>query len=95
MENNEKEYQQQLLEGASQIVEKAYQIAEKAGILLDSCEWDNGQKIADRSIHTLTITSGGKSAEGEFLDDWLADYPGKVGTEKANTVLREMIRLLS
>ncbi|MBC8491618.1 MAG: hypothetical protein H8D42_03570 [Candidatus Marinimicrobia bacterium] len=90
MEHNE--YHKQRLKGADQIAEKAHQLARKGGISLESCVWDHGREIVDRDKHTLAISSGGKTARGEFPDEWLADYPGKVGTEKADAVLREMIR---
>lgn len=88
-------YQQQRIGGAKQIIIMAHRLARAANIPLDKLEWDKGQQIVERPIHVLTVTSGVKSVTAEFSDDWLADYPGRVGTEKANHVLAGIIHQLS
>jgi hypothetical protein len=87
-------YHQQRIDGARQLIEKANKLAKIRGIVLDRCEWDHGQPIVSRAKHILSVLSSGKTTTGEFPDDWLADYPGRVGIEKANAVLSEMIRRL-
>lgn len=87
-------YHQQRIDGARQIIEKANELAQLLGMTLDKCEWDHGQPIVYRRKHILWVASSGKTTTGEFPDEWLADYPGRVGMEKANAVLSEMIRRL-
>ncbi len=51
--------------------------------------------MVKRDKHILEISSGSKTMTGEFPDTWLADYPGRAGTEKTDALLREMVRRLS
>lgn len=80
--------------GAAKIVEAAKTMAAAVGIKFESIVWDKGRPIFDRTNHELAITANGKTIVGEFPDEWLADYPGGAGIEKANSVLSEMIRKL-
>lgn len=85
-------YQQQRREGAALIAKKARELARAQGFVIEHIEWDQGQPIQDRTKHLLAVTVGGKTLTGEFPDEWLADYPGRVGTEKADAMLASMIR---
>ena len=87
-------YQQQRQEGANLIIQKANQLAQNNGLQIDKIEWNHCQPIVDRANHVLSITANGKTVKREFPDEWLADYPGRVGTEKANAVLSGIIREL-
>ena len=91
----ENAYELQRQEGAQEIINKAHEVATSAGISLDNCVWDNGQELVKRDKHILEISSGRKTMTGEFPDTWLADYPGKAGTEKTDALLRKMIRHLA
>ena len=84
-------YQSQRLQGAREIIDTVNTFAKEKGFSLDSCVWDEGQEIVERLMHTLTITVGSKLSRGKFPDEWLADYPGKVGTEKTDALLMQMI----
>ena len=86
---------QQRLDGANQILKSVEKMAAAAGIKIEKAEWDNGRPIIDITNHKLAISAKGKIITGQFPDDWLVDYPGQVGTEKARGVLSEMIRKLS
>jgi hypothetical protein len=88
-------YDQQRLDGARLIVERAIELAKAQGITLEKTEWDHGRAIGNRTKHTLSLTAKGKTITGELPDEWLADYPGRVGTEKATMMLKEMVRSLS
>jgi len=87
-------YHEQRLNGARLIAETAAEFAQAQEITLERTEWDLGQAIIRRTNHILSLTAKGQTITGEFPDEWLADYPGRVGTEKANSLLEEMIRQL-
>ena len=87
-------YQQQRQEGAKLIIQKANQLAQNDNLKIDKIEWNHGQPIIDRANHVLSITANGKTVKDEFPDEWLADYSGRVGTEKANAVLSGIIHQL-
>lgn len=87
-------YQQQRQEGARLIVQKGNELAQHHDIKLDKIEWNGGQPIARRTGHVLAATANDKTVTAEFPDEWLADYPGRAGTEKANAVLSEIMRQL-
>lgn len=89
MEKNE--HHSQRVQGAREIIGKAKNFAKEKGLSMDSCVWDEGQEIVERLMHTLTITSGTKLSRGKFPDEWLADYPGKAGSEKTDALLMQMI----
>ena len=88
-------YNQQRLQGKDQIEEYFHELAEERGITLDTCEWDQGREIGNRENHILEITSNGRRIRREFSDERLADYPGRVGNERTNAILNEMILELS
>ena len=87
-------YEEQRLEGAGQIIKAAEKLATEAGVKIERAEWDGGKPMAEKANHSLSITANGKTISGQFPDEWLADYPGRAGNEKANAVLSEMIRKL-
>jgi len=87
-------YDEQRLEGAGQIIKTAEELASEVGIKIERAEWDDGKPISNKDNHSLSITANGKTISGQFPDEWLADYPGRAGNEKANSALREMIRSL-
>lgn len=87
-------YEEQRSEGARQIIKVAEKLATEAGIKIERAEWDGGKLIAEKDNHSLSITANGKTISGQFPDEWLADYPGRAGNEKANAVLSEIIRKL-
>jgi hypothetical protein len=91
---NENCYVQQRRDGAKQIAKAAEKMADSVGINLERIEWDKERGITDTANHELAVSANGKTITGQFPDEWLADYPGYVGTEKANRVLSEMIRKL-
>lgn len=88
-------YSEQRLDGARLIAEKATQLAHSKGIILERIEWDNDLPIVDRTNHILSLTYKGKTITGKFPDEWLADYPARVGIEKAKALIKEMVRQLS
>ena len=65
------------------------------GLEFEDVELDNGKDIGNNELHILEIRTGEKSESDNFSDEWLADYPGIVGTEKTDNKLKEMIRKLS
>jgi len=87
-------YREQILEGAGQILKEAKKLAAEAAINIEKAEWDDGNPILERENHSLSITANAKTIAGLFPDEWLADYPGGVGNEKANAVLSEIIKKL-
>lgn len=87
-------YTQQRLDGADQILKEAEKMALAAGIKIEKAAWDNGRPIIEMTNHELAITAQGEKIIGQFPDEWLADYPGRAGTEKAKGILSEMIRKL-
>jgi hypothetical protein len=87
-------YEQQRSEGADQIIKAAEKLSTEVGIKIERSEWDTGKPISEKTNHSLSITAKGKTITSQFPDEWLADYPGGVGTEKAKAVLSEMIRKL-
>lgn len=87
-------YQQQRQEGAKLMVQKVNALAQNNGLKIDKIEWNYGQPITSRSTHVLSVTANGKTIKDEFPDEWLADYPGHVGTEEANAVLSGIVRQL-
>lgn len=89
-----KRYEEQRSEGAEQILKRAKQLAADAGIKIEKAEWDGGKPIAEKDNHSLSVTANGRTVSGQFPDEWLADYPGRAGNEKANAVLSEIIRKL-
>lgn len=86
------EYEQQRLVGSRKIIEKAKILAQRENLIIDKILWNNGEPIDDRRNHILAITANCKTYTGIFCDEWLADYPGGVGLEKANYVLSALIR---
>lgn len=76
------------------MIQKVNELAQKDGLKIDKIEWNHGQPVNSRSNHVLSVTANGKTIKGEFPDEWLADYPGRVGTEKANAVLSGIIHQL-
>jgi len=88
-------YDQQRTEGADQIIKTAEKLAIEAGIKLQRAEWNSGKLIIEKTNHLLSITANGRTITGQFPDEWLADYPGRAGSEKAKAVLAEMIRKLT
>lgn len=87
-------YKEQRTEGAEQIIKVAEKFASEIGIKIERTEWDCGKPIAEKDNHSLSITANGKTISGQFPDEWLADYPGLLGNEKANAVLSEIIKKL-
>lgn len=84
-------YQEQRIRGSIEIIDFAKQIADENDINIDKYEWDNGQDINDTSINVFSVFSGGDNLSIEISDEVLADYPGLVGTEEANTKIRKLI----
>lgn len=87
-------YDKQRLDGARLIIDKAIELAKSKEITFQITEWDHGQAISHKAEHTLSLTAKEKTVSGKFPDEWLVDYPGRVGTEKANARLSEMINQL-
>jgi hypothetical protein len=76
--------------GLRLIYEKAHEIAKEFNIeitIKDTYDFD-------KEICKLTITSSGKSSEGNFSEQEVEDFPGKVGTENTIKKLRKMISAL-
>jgi hypothetical protein len=82
------------LAGADAITSRAKELANELGIHIIECIWDEGREMADRDSHLLEILTEDRSISGSFSDEQLADYQGKVGTERTEATLGEMIRSL-
>ena len=80
--------------GAAQIAKRAQEFALWHGMVLPVPEWDNGHPMADRPMHVLRLVAAHDSAEGEFSDEALKDYPGRVGNLHVDRALRAMVEKL-
>lgn len=87
-------YDEQRKQGAQKIAARAKAIAIESNISIIKCEWDNDQEISDIAVHKLVLGSDQNSIEVEFSDEQLADYPGKAGTERTDSTIREAVRHL-
>lgn len=90
----DREYDQQRSEGASMIESKLREFAKHEGIDVVSCVWNKGRPIQERDTHELVASTGPKNQSAEFSDEQLADYPGRVGTEHTEAMIREVVRRL-
>lgn len=92
MMSSHNEYSAQRSAGAKMIIIKAQKIAECNGIKITKIYWDKEEKIiGEKTNHLLVIYSLNKAVKRKFPDEWLADYPGNAGNEKANAILAGMV----
>ncbi len=88
----EEEYATQRRAGSEQIIAKLREFAKERNIEIDAATWAPGAPAVD---HPLAVSADGKIATARFADEQLADYPGRVGTERTDAMLRELVQRLA
>ena len=82
----------QAMEGAKLIISRANTLAIEKKAEIDEYIWNQKQGIDNRENHTLELKlKNGRVVKASFSREALEDYPGKVGTEKTDSILRRMI----
>lgn len=90
----ENDYHEQRRLGAQEIVAMIRVTAHEAGLADIHCEWDYGHPMVERDNHILNLFFGKCSCQDTFSDEELADFPGKVGTERTKAKITAMIKTL-
>lgn len=85
----EEEFAAQRRAGAEQIIARLREFAKERNIEIDAATWTHGAPAVE---HTLAVSTDGKIAIARFADEQLADYPGQVGTERTDAMLRELVQ---
>ena len=84
-------YLKQKLESVKQINSKLHELALEKNIKIKNVTWNETNNIDDRDMHQLHCKTEKKSYSCEISDTALADYQGKAGTERTESMLRDTL----